>query len=171
MIAIASDHAGFELKQEIIKLLRELGYPYHDYGTYTGQSCDYAVYAYQAAKAVQSGGCERGILICGTGIGISIAANKVPGIRCAACSDAFSAILSREHNDSNMLAFGSRVVGIGLARLIAQAWLETKFQAGERHVRRIAQIKEIEAGLEPADGAAATGFNGTFAGKNSKAGD
>jgi ribose 5-phosphate isomerase B len=154
MIAIASDHAGLELKQEIIKLLQELGYPHHDYGTYTAQSCDYAVYAYRAAKAVQSLECERGILICGTGIGISIAANKVPGIRCAACSDTFSAILSREHNDSNMLALGSRVVGPGLAGLIVQMWLDTKFQGEERHTRRIAQIKQIENGLEPADGGA-----------------
>jgi ribose 5-phosphate isomerase B len=151
MIAIASDHAGFELKQEIIKLLQELGYPHHDYGTYTEQSCDYAVYAYKAAKAVQSGECERGILICGTGVGISIAANKVKGIRCVSCSDTFSAILSREHNDSNMLAFGARVVGTGLARLIAQVWLESKFQGG-RHLRRIMQITEIEAGRDPGDG-------------------
>jgi ribose 5-phosphate isomerase B len=153
MIAIASDHAGFELKQEIINLLRELKHPHRDYGALSDRRCDYAVYAYKAAKAVQSGECERGILICGTGIGISIAANKVRDIRCAACSDTFSAILSREHNDSNMIALGARVVGTGLARLIVQAWLDAQFQGGERHIRRIAQIGKIEAGQEPVDGA------------------
>ena len=108
MIALGSDHAGLPLKKEIIALLEEMHLPYHDYGTYTGDSCDYAVFAQRAAKAVVSGECERGILCCGTGIGISIAANKVKGIRCCACSDCYSAEMSRVHNDANMLALGAR---------------------------------------------------------------
>ena len=111
MIALGSDHAGLPLKREIIALLERMGLEYKDYGTYTEDSCDYAVFAQRAAKAVASGECERGILCCGTGIGISIAANKVPGIRCAACSDCYSAKMTRKHNDANMLAMGARVVG------------------------------------------------------------
>jgi ribose 5-phosphate isomerase B len=145
MIAIASDHAGFELKQDIIKLLDELKLPYHDYGAYSMESCDYAFYASYAAKAVQSGECGRGILICGTGIGMSIAANKVPGIRCAACSEPFSALFSRKHNDSNMLALGARIIGAGLARLIVETWLDGEFEGG-RHQRRIDQIRDLENG-------------------------
>jgi ribose 5-phosphate isomerase B len=148
LIAIASDHAGYELKQEIITLLEELQLPYRDYGAFSKTSCDYAVYAFYAAKAVQSKECQRGILICGTGIGMSIAANKVPGIRCAVCSEPFSALLSRKHNDSNMLALGARVVGAGLARLIVETWLDGKFEGG-RHQRRIDQIRSIETGIEP----------------------
>ncbi|MDR2864943.1 MAG: ribose 5-phosphate isomerase B [Spirochaetaceae bacterium] len=148
MIAVASDHAGFELKQEIIRFLEEENFSFRDFGTDSTASCDYAVYAYKAAKAIQSGECVRGILVCGTGIGISIAANKMKGIRCAVCSDCFSAVLSREHNDSNMIAFGSRVVGPGLARLITQMWLDAGFQ-GQRHQRRIDQINDIENGQAP----------------------
>jgi ribose 5-phosphate isomerase B len=148
MIAIASDHAGFALKQEIVALLDELKLPCRDCGTTSADSCDYAVYGYRAAKAVQSGECERGIVICGTGVGMAIAANKVPGIRCAVCSEPFSALLSRRHNDSNMLALGARVVGAGLARLIVETWLSGAFEGG-RHQRRIDLIRDIENGLEP----------------------
>ena len=132
MIALGSDHAGLPLKKEIIALLEEMDIPYHDYGTYTSDSCDYAMFAQRAAKAVVSGECERGILCCGTGIGISIAANKVKGIRCCACSDCYSAI-------------GARVVGTELGRMIAQTYLTTEFEGG-RHQRRIDQITAIENG-------------------------
>lgn len=145
MIALGSDHAGLPLKKEIIALLEEMGLPYHDYGAYTEASCDYAVFAQQAANAVASGECERGILCCGTGIGISIAANKVKGIRCCACSDCFSAKMSRVHNDANMLAMGARVVGPELGRMIAQNFLTAEFEGG-RHQRRIDQIAAIERG-------------------------
>lgn len=145
MIALASDHAGLPLKREIIALLEQMGLGYRDYGTYTGESCDYAVFAQRAAKAVASGECERGILCCGTGIGISIAANKVKGIRCVACSDCFSAKMSRAHNDANMLAMGARVVGGELGRMIAEIWLGTGFEGG-RHQRRVDQIAAIENG-------------------------
>ena len=130
MIALGSDHAGLPLKKEIMALLDEMQLPYHDYGTYTADSCDYAVFAQRAAKAVVGGECERGILCCGTGIGISIAANKVKGIRCCACSDCYSAKMSRAHNDANMLALGARVVGTELGRMIAQTFLTSEFEGG-----------------------------------------
>ena len=145
MIALASDHAGLPLKKEIMTMLDEMGLAYKDYGTYTTDSCDYAHFAQAAAKAVASGECERGILCCGTGIGISLAANKTKGIRCVVCSDCFSAKMSREHNDANMLSLGARVVGGELARMIVKIWLETEF-AGGRHQRRRDQIMAIEAG-------------------------
>lgn len=145
MIALGSDHAGLPLKQEIMAMLDEMHLPYKDFGTYTTDSCDYAVFAQRAARAVASGECERGILCCGTGIGISIAANKVKGIRCVACSDCFSAKMSRAHNDANMLAMGARVVGPELARMIATFFLTTDFEGG-RHQRRIDQIASIERG-------------------------
>ena len=145
MIALGSDHAGLPLKKEIIALLEEMHLPYRDYGTYTEDSCDYAVFAQRAAKAVVSGECERGILCCGTGIGISIAANKVKGIRCCACSDCYSAEMSRVHNNANMLALGARVVGAELGRMIAKSFLEGEFEGG-RHQRRIDQITAIENG-------------------------
>ncbi len=143
MIALGSDHAGLPLKLEIIKLLDELGLEYTDYGTDSLARCDYPVYGRKAAEAVANGECERGIIFCGTGIGISIAANKVPGIRCAVCSECYSAVLSREHNDANMLALGARVVGAGLARMIVTQWLEAKFEGG-RHADRVALIHKIE---------------------------
>ncbi|HPY94851.1 MAG TPA: ribose 5-phosphate isomerase B [Clostridia bacterium] len=143
MIALGSDHAGLPLKLEIIKLLDELGLEYTDYGTDSLARCDYPVYGKKAAEAVANGECERGIIFCGTGIGISIAANKVPGIRCAVCSECYSAVLSREHNDANMLALGARVVGAGLARMIVTQWLEAKFEGG-RHADRVALIHKIE---------------------------
>lgn len=142
MIAIASDHGGFELKQAVIAHLEERGLEYKDFGTYSDASCDYPVYAKAAAKAVASGECDRGILICGTGIGVSITANKIRGIRCALCGDCFSAQATREHNDANMLAMGARVVGEGLALKIADTFLDTPFSNDERHVRRISMIED-----------------------------
>ena len=145
MIALASDHAGLPLKKEIMAMLGEMGLAYRDYGTYTGESCDYAAYAQRAAKAIVSGECDRGILCCGTGVGISLAANKVRGIRCACVSDCYSAKMTRKHNDANMLAMGARVVGADLGRMIAETFLTTDFEGG-RHQRRVDQIMAIEAG-------------------------
>ena len=145
MIALASDHAGLPLKKEIMTMLDEMGLAYRDYGTYTDASCDYAAYAQRAAKAVVSGECDRGILCCGTGVGISLAANKVRGIRCACVSDCYSSKMTRKHNDANMLAMGARVVGADLGRMIAEIFLTTDFEGG-RHQRRVDQIMAIEAG-------------------------
>ncbi|MDD3692818.1 MAG: ribose 5-phosphate isomerase B [Oscillospiraceae bacterium] len=147
MIALACDHAAIELKKDIMNLLDEMGLEYKDFGTYETKSCDYPIYAARAARAVASGECERGIIICGTGIGMSIAANKVPGIRCVACSEPYSAKLSRMHNDSNMLALGARVIGSGTAVMIARTWLETPFEGG-RHKRRVDMYSLIENGKE-----------------------
>ena len=143
MIAIGSDHGGFELKKEVMAHLDARGLEYKDVGTYSDASCDYPVYGKAVAKAVASGECERGIIICGTGIGISIAANKVHGIRAALCGDCFSAEATRQHNDANVLALGARVVGPGLALKIVDTFLDTPFSNGERHLRRISMI-EIE---------------------------
>ena len=143
MIAIGSDHGGFALKQEIMEHLKENGIEYKDYGCYDESSCDYPVYAKKVANAIVSGECEKGILICGTGIGISLAANKVPGIRCAVVSDVFSAKMSKAHNDANMLSLGERVLGRGLALEIVDAWINTEFE-GDRHSKRVNMIKEIE---------------------------
>lgn len=143
MIAIGSDHGGFELKKEVMAHLDARGLEYKDFGTYSDASCDYPVYGKAVAKAVASGECERGIIICGTGIGISIAANKVHGIRAALCGDCFSAEATRQHNDANVLALGARVVGPGLALKIVDTFLDTPFSNGERHIRRISMI-EIE---------------------------
>ncbi len=143
MIAIASDHGGFELKQEIMKHLTELGLEHKDYGTYTTDSCDYPVYGEAAARAVASGECDRGIIICGTGIGISITANKIKGIRAALCADCYSAEFTRLHNDANILALGARTTGSGLALKIVDTFLNTEFEGG-RHARRVALISEIE---------------------------
>lgn len=142
MIALGSDHAGLPLKKEIIALLEEMHLPYHDYGTYTGDSCDYAVFAQRAAKAVVSGECERGILCCGTGIGISIAANKVRGIRCALCSEPLSAEMTRRHNNANMLAMGAGMIGKNMAERIVEVFLSTEFEGG-RHARRVALLDGI----------------------------
>lgn len=141
MIAIGSDHGGFELKKEIMAHLDARGLEYKDFGTYSDESCDYPVYGKAVAKAVASGECERGIIICGTGIGISIAANKVHGIRAALCGDCFSAEATRQHNDANVLALGARVVGPGLALKIVDTFLDTPFSNGERHIRRIEMIE------------------------------
>ena len=145
MIAIGCDHGGFALKQEVMRHLDELGLAYKDFGTYSEESCDYPIYGEAVARAVADGEYERGILICGTGIGMSIAANKVKGIRCALCSDTFSARATREHNDANMLALGARVIGTGLALDIVDMFLDTPFSGAERHARRIGKITAIEA--------------------------
>ena len=143
-IAIGSDHAGFRLKGEIIKLLRELGHDCHDFGTQSEEHCDYPDYAQAVAEAVARGECERGILICATGIGMSMAANKVKGIRAALCHDVFSARRSREHNDANVLCLGAEVLGVGLALEIVRAWLAAEFSGGERHRRRVEKIEAME---------------------------
>ena len=142
MIAIGSDHGGFELKKEVMAHLDARGLEYKDFGTYSDASCDYPVYGKAVAKAVASGECERGIIICGTGIGISIAANKLHGIRAALCGDCFSAEATRQHNDANVLALGARVVGPGLALKIVDTFLDTPFSNGERHIRRIEMIED-----------------------------
>ena len=141
MIALGSDHGGFALKQEIIKYLEDNYIQYKDYGCYDEYSCDYPQYAKAVANAIVSGECEKGILVCGTGIGISIAANKVKGIRAAVCTDCFTAEATRQHNDANVLALGGRVVGAGLALKIVDTFLNTEFSNDERHIRRIAQIE------------------------------
>jgi ribose 5-phosphate isomerase B len=143
MIALASDHVGIELKHYIMEYLDELQLEYEDFGTCTTDRCNYPEYALKAAKAVAKGSCEKGIICCGTGVGISIAANKVKGIRCVVCSDCYSARLSREHNNTNMLALGSRVVGRDLALMIVKNWLEGEYEGG-RHQKRVDQIAEIE---------------------------
>ena len=142
-LALGFDHAGVKLKSALIEFLNANGYEYKDFGTYTEDSCNYAEYGAAVAEAVASGEFDRGILICGTGIGMSIVANKVPGIRCAHCQDVFSAKATRQHNDSNVLAFGERVVAKELALEIVKTFLETEFEGG-RHVARIAKITEIE---------------------------
>ena len=141
MIAIGSDHGGFALKKALMEHLDKRGLAYKDYGTYSEASCDYPQYAKAVANALVSGECERGILICGTGIGVSITANKIPGIRAALCSDCFSAEATRQHNDANILCMGARVVGEGLALKIADTFLDTPFSNDERHIRRISQIE------------------------------
>jgi ribose-5-phosphate isomerase B len=141
VIAIGCDHGGFELKQEIIKHLTKKGIDFEDFGCFSEASCDYTDYGKAVAEAVAAGEYEKGILICGTGIGISITANKIKGIRCALCSDCFSAEATREHNDANILALGGRVVGVGLALKIVDTFLNTPFSNEERHIRRISKIE------------------------------
>jgi ribose 5-phosphate isomerase B len=143
MIGIGSDHGGFALKREIIEHLEKLGIEYKDYGTYSEESADYPAYGEKVGRAVVSGECRRGILICGTGIGISIAANKVKGVRAALCGDCFSAEMARAHNDANVLALGARVLGTGLALKIVDTYLNTEFEGG-RHARRIGMFTDIE---------------------------
>ena len=142
MIALGCDHGGYELMQEVIAYLKEKGLEYKNFGCNSTESVDYPVYAKQVAKAVQSGECDKGILICGTGIGISITANRFKGIRAALCGDCFSAEATRQHNDANILAMGGRVVGPGLAVKIVDTFLNTEFSNGERHVNRIRGIDE-----------------------------
>lgn len=142
-IAIACDHGGLELKNAISKYVQTLGHVVEDFGTYTHDSVDYPDYAGQAAMAVASGKAERGIVVCGTGIGVSIVSNKVKGIRCALAHDTFSAHATREHNDTNMLALGQRVIGEGLALDIVKIWLETEFE-GDRHITRIEKMMAYE---------------------------
>lgn len=144
-VAIASDHGGVVLREEIKKLMEEMGIEFQDFGCECGTSVDYPDYAFPVAEKVAAGEFDRGILICGTGIGMSIAANKVKGIRCALVHDVFSAIATRQHNDTNMLAMGERVIGPGLAREIAKTWLTTEFEGG-RHTNRINKITSVENG-------------------------
>ena len=142
MIALGSDQAGYNLKQEIIKYLDEKGLEYRDYGSFSEDPVDYPVYGKKVAHAVADGECDKGILICGTGIGISIAANKVKGVRAAHCHDCFSAEATRLHNDANIVALGARVVGPGLAVKIVETFLNTGFSGAERHARRIAMLED-----------------------------
>ena len=142
-IAIACDHGGLNLKKEIIKYLTEKGYEYKDFGTNSTDSCDYPDFALPAAEAVAKGECEKGIVVCSTGIGVSIVANKVPGVRCAHCHDSYCAEFTRLHNDSNVLALGEKVVGVGYALKIVETFLTTQFEGG-RHQRRVDKISAIE---------------------------
>lgn len=141
MIALGSDHGGYGLKQEIIKHLTEKGIEFKDYGCFSEEAFDYPVSGKAVAHAVAEGECEKGILICGTGIGMSMAANKVSGIRAAVCHDCFSAQATREHNDANVLTMGARVIGPGLALKIVDIFLETPFSNDERHIRRIGMME------------------------------
>lgn len=145
MIAIACDHAGIDLKPAIIEVLNELGLEYRDFGTNSHESVDYPIYGARAAHAVADGTCDRGIVLCGTGVGIGIAAGKVRGIRCVCCSDTYSARMSRLHNNANMLSMGARVVGTELAKDIARVWLTTEFE-GERHARRVGLLEKLDRG-------------------------
>ena len=144
LVAIGSDHGGFNLKEEIKKMFTEQNIQFLDVGTYSAESIDYPEISQKVGQAVMSGECTRGIIICGTGIGVSIAANKIKGIRAALCHDVFSAQMSREHNDANVLTMGERVIGPGLALMIVQTWLNTEF-AGGRHGRRVDKISQLEA--------------------------
>ncbi len=136
-LAIGSDHGGFALKQEVLQHLKDRGYEVTDVGCYDSSSCDYPVYSVKVCEAIKNGDAQLGILICGTGIGMSMAANKEPGIRAALCHDVFSAKATREHNDANVLCMGARVVGPGLALMIIDTFLDTDFSGDERHLRRI----------------------------------
>lgn len=146
MIALGSDHAGFELKNAVAEHLKSRGLKVRDFGTQDSASCDYPVYSEKVGLAVTSGECEKGILICGTGIGMSMAANKLPGVRAAACSDPFSVKYTRLHNDANILCLGSRVVGEGLALMLCDMFLDTPYegQNGGKHARRVALIHLLE---------------------------
>ena len=143
MIAIGSDHGGFALKQAVMKHLESRGEQYRDFGTYSEASCDYPDYGRAVAEAVASGEYQFGIIICGTGIGISITANKVHGIRACVCSDPYTAKLSKQHNNTNIIAFGARVIGIETAKMIVDEWLNAEYEGG-RHQTRIDMIAEIE---------------------------
>ena len=145
MIAIGCDHAGIDLKPHVIDVLNELQLPYQDFGTFTHDSVDYPVYGEMAARAVASGQCALGIIMCGTGVGIGIAANKVHGVRCVICSDPYSALMSREHNNANMLAMGARVVGSEVAKMLVRTFVTAQFN-GQRHARRVDQIMALDAG-------------------------
>lgn len=142
-LVIGNDHVALEMKNEIMAYLQEKGYEVVNIGTDSPDRFDYPVSGYRAAKMVASGEADGGILICGTGVGISLSANKVRGIRCCVCSEPYSARLSKQHNNTNMIAFGARVVGVELAKMIVDAWLEAEFKGG-RHQRRIDMIREIE---------------------------
>ena len=143
-VAIASDHGGFDLKQSVLEYLKENEIEYTDFGCYNLDSVDYPDYAVPVCGAVLSGEADKGILICGTGIGISISANKIKGIRCALCHDVFSAKATRQHNDAQVIALGGRVIGAGHAVEVVDAFLHTDFSRGERHARRVRKIMDIE---------------------------
>ena len=143
-IAIACDHGALDMKNMLVSYLQGQGHTVTDFGTHTNASCDYPEFAAAAAQAVASGECQRGIVLCTTGIGMSIAANKVKGIRCALLSDVVSARLTREHNDTNMMAMGAGIVGNILAQQIVDTWLDTEFSGGERHLRRIDKMMALE---------------------------
>ncbi len=144
-IALGCDHGGFELMQKVKEHLTALGHEYTDFGTYSTESCHYPVFAAKAARAVADGACELGILICTTGIGMSMAANRVPGVRCALCTDCYCAEMTRRHNNANMLALGANVVGPGLALKIVDTFLTSKFEGG-RHATRVAMLDDISRG-------------------------
>lgn len=142
-IGIGNDHSGVEMKREIVKFLQEQGHEVVNYGTDESTRCDYPVYGEKVGCAVASGNVDKGILICGTGLGISLAANKVRGVRAVVCSEPCTARLSRQHNDANVLAFGARIIGIEMAKMIVETWLNTEFEGG-RHQRRVDMVMEIE---------------------------
>ena len=142
-IGIGNDHSAVEMKKEVMKFLQDLGYEVINYGTDSTESCDYPVYGEKVGRAVVAKEVDLGILICGTGVGISLAANKVKGVRAVVCSEPYSARLSRQHNNTNILAFGARVVGIELAKMIIEEWLNAEFEGG-RHQRRVDMIMHIE---------------------------
>ena len=146
-IAIGNDHVGYEMKHMLINYLSELGHEIEDFGANSSQSTDYPIYGKRVADAVSSGRCELGILICGTGVGISLAANKVAGIRAAVCSEPYTAKMARAHNNANIIAFGARVIGIDMAKMIVHEFSTTKFEAG-RHAHRVNLIDQIENGME-----------------------
>ena len=143
-IAIGCDHGALALKNKLVSHLEAKGYEVRDFGTHTPDSCDYPIYAAAAARAVAAGECERGIVLCTTGIGVSITCNKVKGIRCALLSDVMSARMTREHNDTNMMAIGAGVVGQMLALEIVDTWIGTEFSHNERHQRRINKVMALE---------------------------
>ena len=142
-IGIGNDHSGVEMKREIVKFLQEQGHEVVNYGTDESTRCDYPVYGEKVGRAVTAGDVDRGILICGTGLGISLAANKVRGVRAVVCSEPCTARLSRQHNDANVLAFGARIIGIEMANMIVETWLSTEFEGG-RHQRRVDMVMEME---------------------------
>lgn len=142
-IGIGNDHSAVEMKNEITAFMESLGHEVVNYGTDSAESCDYPIYGEKVGHAVASGEVDKGILICGTGLGISLAANKVKGIRAVVCSEPCTARLSRQHNDANVLAFGARIVGLELAKMIVETWLKTEFEGG-RHQRRVDMIMKIE---------------------------
>ena len=152
-LALGADHVGYDLKEAVKAYLTERGAAFHDYGTHSRDRTDYPLFAEEVARAVQAGTAAGGILICGTGVGMSIAANKLAGIRAVVCSEPYSAALSRQHNDSNVVTFGAQVVGPGLARLIVAAWLDAEFEGG-RHAPRVAMIAKLERAAAEAKEAA-----------------
>lgn len=145
-IAIASDHTAIEMRREIVALVQAMGHQVTDFGTDDPTKADYPFFGRLVAEGVAAGDFDRGIAICGSGIGISIAANKVDGVRCAVCSEPYSAVLSRHHNDSNVLSFGARVIGVEMAKMITRMWVEAEFEGG-RHQRRVNQLRAIENGV------------------------